>query len=228
MAVAEDADGDELTYSWIIGNEKLSGRTVQWEAPESEGSYNVELLVSDGICVSRESSVITVSQLRLIINADKTVVTVGNETAHLSYSVAPQGYSVTNATWELVSKPQGSSASLIASGSGVSITPDVEGTYTVKLTAYYGSERLTSVINITAVNPGELKTVKGQAVDDNGNPIPGAVVELYDKDDRTRFDEKTVTDSNGNFTFTGVPPGKYYLVIKVDGYEIYSQEVDLE
>jgi len=65
-------------------------------------------------------------------------------------------------------------------------------------------------------------------VDNDGNPIPGAVVELYNRDDRTEFDEKTVTDSNGNFVFTDVPPGKYYLVIKVDGYEIYSQEIDLE
>ncbi|RUM90906.1 MAG: hypothetical protein DSZ26_01725 [Thermovibrio sp.] len=226
IADAEDTDNDVLTYNWLIGNEEVTGKTVQWTAPNEEGTYDVKLTVSDGICSVEKTAKVTVSNLKLSINVDNNVINVG-ETAHMTYSVSPEGYEVTNATWSLISKPENSSANLKVSGNSASLTADGEGSYTVKLTAYYGSTPLTTTLTITVVNPDNLKVVKGQAVDSNGNPIPGAVVELYNKNDRTVYDEKVVTDSSGYFTFTNVPPGDYYLVVKVDGYEIYSQEVTL-
>jgi uncharacterized surface anchored protein len=218
-----------------VGNEELTGKTVQWIAPEEEGTYDVTLKVSDGICPVKETAKITVSKLKLVINVDKNVVNIDEgETAQLSYSVSPEGYDVTNATWSLISKPEGSSANLVVSGTGASLTPDVEGVYQVQLTAYHDSMKLTALATVTATSSSKLKVVKGQAVDplqldEHGNPKPiaGALVELYDKYDRTSYDKQTVTDSNGFFTFTDVPPGDYYLVIKVNGYEIESQEVKI-
>jgi FlaG/FlaF family flagellin (archaellin) len=47
---ASDRDGDELSYNWsaIGGGINGEGATVTWTAPDSEGSYNVTVTVSDG------------------------------------------------------------------------------------------------------------------------------------------------------------------------------------
>jgi len=50
VCTASDADGDELSYNWSAGGGEINGEgaTVTWTAPDSEGSYNVTVTVSDG------------------------------------------------------------------------------------------------------------------------------------------------------------------------------------
>jgi len=45
-----DRDGDELSYNWSASGGEISGEgaTVTWTAPQSEGSYNVQVWVTDG------------------------------------------------------------------------------------------------------------------------------------------------------------------------------------
>jgi len=47
---ASDHDGDELSYNWSAGGGEINGEgaTVTWTAPDSEGSYNVTVTVTDG------------------------------------------------------------------------------------------------------------------------------------------------------------------------------------
>ena len=47
---AADPDGDELSYNWSAsgGNLTGTGESVNWTAPNSEGSYNVTVTVTDG------------------------------------------------------------------------------------------------------------------------------------------------------------------------------------
>ena len=47
---ASDRDGDELSYGWSAGGGGISGEgaTVTWTAPDSAGSYNVTVTVTDG------------------------------------------------------------------------------------------------------------------------------------------------------------------------------------
>jgi len=47
---ASDRDGDELSYTWSAGGGEINGEgaTVTWTAPDSEGSYNVTVTVTDG------------------------------------------------------------------------------------------------------------------------------------------------------------------------------------
>jgi len=47
---ASDRDGDELSYNWSAGGGEINGKgaTVTWTAPDSVGSYNVTVTVSDG------------------------------------------------------------------------------------------------------------------------------------------------------------------------------------
>ncbi len=46
---ASDPDGDELSYEWLASEGKIdgSGAMVTWTAPESEGLYNIEVIVTD-------------------------------------------------------------------------------------------------------------------------------------------------------------------------------------
>jgi len=45
-----DRDGDELSYNWSASGGEISGEgaTVTWTAPQPEGSYNVQVWVTDG------------------------------------------------------------------------------------------------------------------------------------------------------------------------------------
>ena len=47
---ASDHDGDELSYEWSASGGGITGEgaTVTWTAPDSEGSYNVTVTVTDG------------------------------------------------------------------------------------------------------------------------------------------------------------------------------------
>ncbi len=48
--VAADANGDSLSYTWTVTGGTLigEGSQVNWQLPEQEGSYEVEVTVSDG------------------------------------------------------------------------------------------------------------------------------------------------------------------------------------
>ena len=45
-----DRDGDELSYNWSASGGKINGEgaTVTWNAPDSAGSYNITVTVTDG------------------------------------------------------------------------------------------------------------------------------------------------------------------------------------
>jgi hypothetical protein len=47
---ASDRDGDELSYNWSASGGSISGTgaSVNWTTPDSEGSYNVTVTVTDG------------------------------------------------------------------------------------------------------------------------------------------------------------------------------------
>ena len=49
VCTASDADGDELSYNWSASGGEINGEgaTVTWTAPNSVGSYNVTVTVTD-------------------------------------------------------------------------------------------------------------------------------------------------------------------------------------
>jgi Carboxypeptidase regulatory-like domain len=74
----------------------------------------------------------------------------------------------------------------------------------VKLTGVTGFSPWT----IGGVSPtAATSTVSGRIVDDNGNPVEGAVIRLNGTQDR-----KTITDANGNYSFAEVETNGFYTV----------------
>jgi len=61
---AGDADGDELSYEWSAsaGVIEGSGKTVTWLSPETEGKYELTVMVSDGSTPVSETVTIRVSR----------------------------------------------------------------------------------------------------------------------------------------------------------------------
>jgi len=58
---ASDADGDELSYNWSASGGEVNGAgdTVAWTAPDSAGSYNVTVIVTDG-CGGEATDYVTI------------------------------------------------------------------------------------------------------------------------------------------------------------------------
>jgi hypothetical protein len=50
VCIASDSDGDELSYNWSASGGNISGTgvSVNWTAPDSEGFYDVTVMVTDG------------------------------------------------------------------------------------------------------------------------------------------------------------------------------------
>lgn len=65
-------------------------------------------------------------------------------------------------------------------------------------------------------------TLIGRAVDNEGNPLPGATVTATET--RTGFTRTVVTDSEGNFRLPSLPAGSYVVVIELSGFAAVTVE----
>jgi len=66
LCYASDRDGDELSYNWSASGGNISGisASVNWTAPDSEGFYDVTVMVTDG------HSVEVMKQVTIIVRAN--------------------------------------------------------------------------------------------------------------------------------------------------------------
>lgn len=79
---------------------------------------------------------------------------------------------------------------------------------------------------LQAVGSAGEPAVAGTVKDQNGNPVEGVLLRLYNA--YTSVDLYDISDPDGNYAFYDVPPGEYYLVAKKDDYQIFSTTVTVE
>ena len=72
-----------------------------------------------------------------------------------------------------------------------------------------------------ALAQGQTGAIKGSVTDPNGAVLKGAQVSIESND------VHVVTDEQGLFLITGLPPGKYTLTISYVGFAILEKEVDV-
>ena len=147
-AVATDPDADPLTYAWTVET-RPAGSTAALSAtntpsvsltPDVAGAYVLRVTVSDGRG-GETSDEVTITATAAGMNrapvANAGFDLNGTETIPLSLdgtaSFDPDGDDLTY-TWSIVSRPDGSTASIIAANAvTASFTPDLEGVYVVEL-----------------------------------------------------------------------------------------------
>ncbi|WNO10729.1 PKD domain-containing protein [Teredinibacter sp. KSP-S5-2] len=122
-SASSDADGDPLTYHWVIVSQPANSATVLTDAnavmpsltPDVYGVYTIQLVVNDGMADSDPDIVVINSQnTPPVANAGSDQAVYLNSIANLdgSGSSDADGDSLTY-QWSLISQPQGSVVSLV-------------------------------------------------------------------------------------------------------------------
>jgi hypothetical protein len=79
-------------------------------------------------------------------------------------------------------------------------------------------------IALAGVAAGQITTgvIQGEVQDESGAVLAGADVEVTNFD--TNFSQTRVTDANGRFVFLQLPPGRYTVIFKRQGFATVVQE----
>ena len=207
-----DPDGDELTYAWSLS--RVPEASALGEADDNEtfsvnnstepatsffadtaGTYIVDLVVTDstGLVSVPDSAVILVEEGQLpIAEAGVDISLEEGSTATLdgAQSADPLGRTLTY-TWDLVSKPEDSALTAVATPNAVSteFTPDVNGRYLVSLVVNNGvSDSLPDTVTVDVYSANPLA------------PVADAGADLLSEYDCTaiQLDGSSSTDPNGD------------------------------
>jgi fibro-slime domain-containing protein len=162
---SSDADGQKLTYSWSILSQPANSTSKLINPTEDmpqlridkQGTYVVQLVVSDGIDVSEPDTVVlTTGNVRPIADAGKDITVFVGDTANLDGSASsdPDGDALTY-KWNFVSKPKTSLASLDgALNAKPTFKADAVGTYVVQLVVNDGKlNSKADTITVTVQEP---------------------------------------------------------------------------
>ena len=76
-----------------------------------------------------------------------------------------------------------------------------------------------ALVGTVSLHAQAMAKVAGKAIDQQGQPITGAQVQMVSEDTGQKMTTKT--DKNGNFFQIGVNPGKYKMTLMKDGQQLY-------
>ena len=168
-ASSSDANGDRLTYHWVLAS-KPAGSTDYIGSPNSvsptftadlPGAYTASLVVNDG---QVDSALTSVSLVATTANAAPVANAGTSQEVNTGSFVTLNGSASSDANsdtltflWSLTAKPPGSAATLISPTTAYpSLTTDVAGTYVASLVVNDGkTNSATSTVAITATTPVE-------------------------------------------------------------------------
>ncbi len=162
-----DPDGDPLTYAWTLSRPATSAAVLNDATaaspaftPDVVGHYQATLVVSDGSALSTPASVgIDAVDLPPIARLASAAIAgnVGDTLAMDASSSSDPDQDALSFSWSLVSKPNGSAATLTDSTAAVAhLTPDVEGVYVARVTVSDSAASATADATITIYRHIEL------------------------------------------------------------------------
>jgi large repetitive protein len=70
--------------------------------------------------------------------------------------------------------------------------------------------------------------ITGTIVDYNGKPVAGVPISVVAVNSEDQVTKKTVSESNGSFSFTGLAPGGYGLVAKTGSACAISDAIEVD
>jgi K319L-like, PKD domain len=213
-----DAEFDFLTFQWMLV-QKPNGSGAQLSGvmtvhptltPDLEGSYVVNLVVSDGNLNSTDVSItLTAFNIPPIAKTDPQVVGYGGIPLVLDGGQSSDGNNdPLTFSWSLVQKPQGSGAMLSGANSATpSFTPDVIGFYRLTLTVNDGTAD-SQAIGVTAYAVTKLALTPQRQVPGDHPTIQAAI------------------DAASQGDVIAVAPGTYTGNLRFNGKDVTLQSTD--
>lgn len=80
------------------------------------------------------------------------------------------------------------------------------------------------VVMVLCCYPQGSTSIRGTVTGPDGSVIPGATVTITNRS--TNEQRTTTTDSNGRYSFTGIPVGRYRIFVGVSGFAGLERETD--
>jgi hypothetical protein len=164
---ASDPDGDSLQYEWSIGNGKIigTGARMMWVSPDTMGTYDIWVKVSDGKGGEAKQTV----AIRVLTNADGT-------------TAAPVTLKMFLGSSETISENR-----TVKVGTATKVTCAVDNSVGKKLTYEWSAsggkmkgtgmdEKTCVVVFWTAPAPTQVYTVTVAVRDEKGNEARGKVM----------------------------------------------------
>jgi len=231
LAAVTDPEGRTLSYEWSCAEGEgtiLTGQgtsEITWKAPQTIGDHSISLKVKDGLKETSGNLSIRVATLTVDAGENQAIVLADLVASPISLealiNVSPSGEPHT-ITWEIdpASIPGGANPSLDQPhNASTKFITNKAGNYHILVTVTMTANNEISEQDDLYVQVYEYEppSVSGFVKDAQGNPVQAAV-EMYDVDDRQAWDRNMITDENGYYEFTEVPPGTYYVIVARDGY----------
>jgi hypothetical protein len=190
---ASDRDGDELSYNWSAsgGNISGTGASVNWTAPDSEGSYNVTVWVTDGRGVEVMKQV--------------TITVRTNEPPTITSLVVDADWTTPSSSLQVTctaSDPDGDKLSYKWTATG----GDISGT--------------DAVVNWTAPEEVGIYYVTVAAIDGHGEEDTKSVILIVNLDTPPAIEKLCVTPEGHKYLRRSGTPGCDYDVWKIREYDI--------
>ncbi|MBT3204574.1 MAG: hypothetical protein HOB14_09575 [Gammaproteobacteria bacterium] len=173
-AVATDAEGDDLTYSWIVNGQALTGESVTVSSGTlSSGVYEASLVVSDGSGQASDSVGFTVNEPPVIESpTDASTVTKSEVDDFVITASATDDFTEQLTYAWVVDSQQSSGASLTVASGSLSV-----GSHSATLTVTDGGG-LSSTVSLTI----EI-TARVNLAPEISSPTAGAVLAIAEDKD---------------------------------------------
>ncbi|MDF1883161.1 hypothetical protein JHD49_04345 [Sulfurimonas sp. SAG-AH-194-C21] len=250
-SASSDADGDILTYTWIVVSKPLNSTITLDDntkvnpsfTADEDGAYTFQLVVSDGtvnstasttnvqISVNNSTPTARISTIANKIRVGDKVIVDGSKSSDVD------GDSLTY-SWNMVSVPRNSTVEYLSDlGNTSDFVPDKEGTYVVGLSVNDGTvDSVMMYVSIT-VNGVNIVPVANASVDQSlsldANVSLSASASADANGDTLTYKWKMIanpvgssavliTDTSENPSFIGNPLGDYVFELIVNDGELDS------
>ncbi|MCF6338716.1 MAG: S8 family serine peptidase [Gammaproteobacteria bacterium] len=174
---SSDAENDPLTYAWTITGPTNSTATLNDAAivnptftPERNGTYTLQLIVNDGITNSiADTLTVTSTNTPPVADAgsDQNITTLRQVQLNGSGSSDVENDPLAYA-WTIDIRPEGSTANISDTTIvNPTFTPDIDGTYVLKLTVNDGVPGNSATDTITIISTPNTKPIANAGLNQN-------------------------------------------------------------
>lgn len=224
----DDSDGDGFSNIDEIDNLTFPGDPNDFpqEAPVEEGqTYNItgyKINGSDGTVIPNWNISLTNDTITLDTSTDENGSYVFSGLVNGTYNISEEtkaDFTPDGQTYQLVTITGNDSANINFTNSPLIVTPTPTETMTVVPTP---TETATPepTPGAMGISGNVIEDVNADGAQDAGDtPLEGITVRLIGIDEE--FDvvsTKTTTDSNGLYNFGDIKPGRYFVLVRADGF----------